>query len=68
MQRGRIVSRAVNTATGHHWEVMAPITLEGAVAGAVAVKFSARRSDELIGSSGSGRSTLAGLSLVSWAS
>ena len=64
VQRGRIVSRAVTTATGHHWEVMAPITLEGAVAGAVAVKFSARRSDELIGRIRFWALTLAGLSLV----
>ncbi len=64
IQRGRIVSRAVNTASGHHWEVMAPITLEGAVAGAVAVKFSARRSDELIGRIRFWALTLAGLSLV----
>ena len=49
VQRGRVISRAVGRGPEHHWEVMAPITLEGAVAGAVAVKFSAKRSDELIG-------------------
>src|SRR5438128_7183911 len=43
---------------------MAPITLEGAVAGAVAVKFSAQRSDELIGRIRFWALTLAGVSLV----
>ncbi len=47
VQRGHVVSRAVTTGTEHHWEVMAPITLEGVVAGAVAVKFSAQRAEEL---------------------
>ena len=46
VQNGRVVSRAV-TGTEAHWEVMAPITLEGVVAGAVAVKFSAQRAEEL---------------------
>jgi two-component system, NtrC family, sensor kinase len=46
---GRVVSRAVATEAGQHWEVLAPITLEGAVAGAVAVKFSSQRGAELAG-------------------
>src|SRR5206468_553020 len=64
VQRGRVISRAVSRGTAHHWEVMAPITLEGAVAGAVAVKFSAQRSDELIGRIQFWALTLAGASLV----
>jgi len=64
VQRGRVVSRAVSRGGEHHWEVMAPITLEGAVAGAVAVKFSAQRSDELIGRIRFWALTLAGVSLV----
>ncbi len=64
VQRGRVVSRAVSRGREHHWEVMAPITLEGAVAGAVAVKFSAQRSDELIGRIRFWALTLAGVSLV----
>jgi len=64
VQRGRVVSRAVSRGGQHHWEVMAPITLEGAVAGAVAVKFSAQRSDELIGRIRFWALTLAGVSLV----
>ncbi|PYN93001.1 MAG: hypothetical protein DMD91_31195 [Candidatus Rokuibacteriota bacterium] len=47
VRHGNIVSRPVATGDGRAWEVMAPITLEGAVAGAVAVKFSGARADEL---------------------
>jgi two-component system, NtrC family, sensor kinase len=47
VRNGRIVSRAVTTRTERYWEVMAPVTLDGAVAGAVAVKFSSERADEL---------------------
>ena len=64
VQRGRVISRAVSRGKEHHWEVMAPVTLGGAVAGAVAVKFSARRSDELIGRIQFWALTLAGVSLV----
>jgi len=64
VQRGRVISRAISRGGEHHWEVMAPITLEGAVAGAVAVKFSAQRSDELIGRIRFWALTLAGASLV----
>jgi signal transduction histidine kinase len=48
VQGGRLVSRAV-TGTPAYWEVMAPITLEGEVIGAVAVKFSAQRTEQLAG-------------------
>jgi signal transduction histidine kinase len=64
VQRGRVISRAVSRGGEHHWEVMAPITLQGAVAGAVAVKFSAQRSDELIRRIQFWALTLAGASLV----
>src|SRR5262245_58562144 len=64
VQRGRVISRAVSRGGEHHWEVMAPITLEGAVAGAVAVKFSAQRSDQLIGRIQFWALTLAGASLA----
>jgi signal transduction histidine kinase len=47
VRRGRVVSRLVATATERFWEVMAPITLDGTVTGAVAVKFSTQRADEL---------------------
>lgn len=47
VRHGGIVSRRVAARGERHWEVMAPITLDGAVAGAVAVKFSALRADEL---------------------
>ena len=43
VRKGRVVSRFVSD----HWEILAPITLEGEVAGAVAVKFSTQRANEL---------------------
>jgi len=64
VQNGRVVSRAVTTEAGHHWEVMAPITLAGVVAGAVAVKFSAQRADELAARIRFWALTLAAMSLV----
>jgi signal transduction histidine kinase len=45
--RGRVVSRLVSRDEGRYWEVIAPISLEGAVAGAVAASFSLGRADEL---------------------
>ena len=47
VRRGRVVSRTVASRAVRYWEVMAPITLEGAVAGAIAVKFSSQRADQL---------------------
>src|SRR6185295_6523728 len=64
VQRGRVISRAISRGTEHHWEVMAPITLGGSVAGAVAVKFSAQRSDQLIGRIQFWALALAGVSLA----
>lgn len=45
--RGRVVSRLVQEGDIRHWEVMAPIRLEGTVAGAVAARFSLDRADRL---------------------
>jgi signal transduction histidine kinase len=46
VQRGRVVSRLVQTPEGErHWEVMAPITLDGAVVAGIAAKFSLSRFD-----------------------
>jgi two-component system NtrC family sensor kinase len=44
---GDVVAREVTSGPDRHWEVTAPITLNGTVAGAVAVKFSTQRADEL---------------------
>ena len=44
---GSVVSRRVSDDRGRYWEVMAPVSIEGAVAGAVAVKFSFDRADAL---------------------
>ena len=45
VQRGRIVSRLVTTDQERHWEVMAPITLDGTVVAGIAAKFSLSRFD-----------------------
>jgi two-component system NtrC family sensor kinase len=47
VRNGRVVAREVTAGADRHWGVMAPIALEGSVAGAVAVKFSSERADEL---------------------
>jgi signal transduction histidine kinase len=40
VMRGRVVSRPGATDAGPHWDVLAPVTLEGAIAGAVGARFS----------------------------
>jgi len=49
VREGRVVSHAVSTSVSgeRYWEILAPITLDGEVAGMVAVKFSLLRADEL---------------------
>jgi len=42
---GAVLSRLLSDAGGRSWEVMAPIRLDGAVAGAVAARFSLNRFD-----------------------
>ncbi|MBI4254939.1 MAG: HAMP domain-containing protein, partial [Candidatus Rokubacteria bacterium] len=64
VRRGRVVSRAIRGPAERYWEVMAPITLEGAVAGAVAVKFSSQRGDELAARIRFWALTLAAISVV----
>jgi signal transduction histidine kinase len=44
---GKVVSRRVSDDRGRYWEVMAPVSEDDAVAGAVAVKFSFDRADAL---------------------
>ena len=44
---GQVVARAVTTGVDRHFEVMAPITLDGSVIGAVVAKISTQRADEL---------------------
>jgi two-component system NtrC family sensor kinase len=44
---GKVVSQRVADHRGRYWEVMAPVSIEDAVAGAVAVKFSFDRADAL---------------------
>ena len=45
--RGQVLSRLVTEDAGRYWEVMAPVTLDGAVVGAVAAKFSLDEADAL---------------------
>jgi signal transduction histidine kinase len=47
VQRRRVVSRLISEADGRYWEIIAPVLLEGDVAGAVAAKFSADRAEAL---------------------
>jgi len=43
--KGQVISRLMKEPNRRYWEVMAPVTLEGTVAGAVAAKFSLDRAD-----------------------
>src|SRR5437879_5435542 len=45
VRNGVVISRLLTDAGGRSWEVMAPIQLDGAVAGAVAARFSLNRFD-----------------------
>jgi signal transduction histidine kinase len=45
VHQGQVVSRMVADTEGRSWEVLAPITLDDAVAGAIAAKFSLKRFD-----------------------
>jgi len=47
IRKGRPVSRLVKEDGRRYWEVMAPVNLEGTVAGAVAAKFSLDRADRM---------------------
>lgn len=49
VRRGRVLSRFIPHERTRSWEVMAPIVLDGQVAGAVAAKFSLDRADALRG-------------------
>jgi signal transduction histidine kinase len=46
VRRGTVVSRLLTDGGDRSWEVMAPIQLDGGVAGAVAARFSLRRFDD----------------------
>ncbi len=46
-RRGRVVSRLVDRAPDRHWEVLAPVTLDGTIVGAVAARFSLVAADRL---------------------
>jgi two-component system NtrC family sensor kinase len=47
VRSGRTVARLIETGPERYWEVIAPIALENDVGGAIAVKFSTQRGDEL---------------------
>jgi len=46
LKERQVIARLVQGAAGRHWEAVAPIELEGAVAGAVAVEFSLAFADQ----------------------
>ena len=47
VRAGRTVARLIEGASDRYWEAIAPITLDGEVAGAITVKFSTQRGDLL---------------------
>jgi signal transduction histidine kinase len=47
VRRGRVVSRLVQEEATRYWEVIAPVTFDGTVAGAVAARFSLDRADAM---------------------
>jgi two-component system NtrC family sensor kinase len=47
VRAGHVVSRLITASDARHWEVMAPIRLEGAPVGAVGVKFSLAAAERL---------------------
>jgi len=46
VRQGQVISRLIESSRERYWEVMAPISLSGAPAGAVAVRFSLDRADQ----------------------
>jgi len=46
--KGHVVSRSSGRGSGRHWDVLAPITLDGSVAGAVAARFSSASVEGLV--------------------
>ncbi len=64
VRKGTVVSRLVRDRVGRSWEVIAPVRLEGQVAGAVAVKFSLERADALAARLGLGALAITGVSVV----
>ena len=61
---GAVVSRLLADAAGRSWEVMAPIHLDGAVAGAVAARFALARFDDRETRSRSAALWLTGISVI----
>jgi two-component system, NtrC family, sensor histidine kinase HydH len=47
VRRGEVISHFVDDATERYWEIVAPVTFDSTVAGAVAAKFSLARADAL---------------------
>jgi two-component system NtrC family sensor kinase len=48
LRQGRVLARLVEGPDRRHWEAVAPITLEGGIAGAVAVEFSLEHADRQV--------------------
>jgi signal transduction histidine kinase len=61
---GAVVSRLLSDADGRSWEVMAPIHLDGAVAGAVAARFALARFDDREARSRTAALWLTGISVL----
>ena len=61
---GAVVSRLLSDPSGRSWEVMAPIHLDGAVAGAVAARFALARFDDREARSRTAALWLTGISVL----
>lgn len=64
VRRGRVVSRLVTEEATRYWEVIAPVTFDEIVAGAVAAKFSLDRADAITARSRRTTVILTGLGVI----
>jgi signal transduction histidine kinase len=64
VRKGRVVSRASGSPAGTHVDVMAPITVDGEIAGAVGARFSSALQDRLTHRMRVGGFVLTGVSVV----
>ncbi len=64
VRQGHVVSRLIDDPRTRYWEVIAPVTLDGAVVGAVAAKFSVGRANDLAARIGTATLVLTTASVV----
>jgi signal transduction histidine kinase len=64
VRAGAVIARLIDQGRGRFWEVMAPVTVERAIVGAVAVSFSTARADHLARRIQAGSLVLTGASVA----